>query len=169
MVQSVDLLLDLLQKMLGLHRDLLESARKEYSAIERADRGALDACTLVRETLAGSIRIIEDERIRHARDCARALGLKDNDITVAKVADALHATDPKRAGQLRGLRSGLAGLIEAVLAQGKRNSILLERGLQHVREMKKNALSERDRSAETYGNQGQSLRPQATGLLSKEA
>ncbi len=157
-----DRLLDLLQKQVGFHRQLLDALRMEHSALAEADIKALQEAVSAKQVALEAIRLAEVERLREPGEFAG--------LTLGQIAIAIQGKDPKGAEQLRGAMNALTILIERAQEHNEENRALVERALGHVYEMKKNALRDSSPKSETYSQQGQRISSHGSSrLLSREA
>jgi flagellar biosynthesis/type III secretory pathway chaperone len=156
--------------MIGLHRQLYEICKMEREAMVAADVKAIGEQTSAKELVIETIRHAEAERIRASVGLAAEWEVPLEALTLTKIIQDVEPTDPKTAQDFRSAYTALTVLIDRARKQNESNRQLLEKSLEHVREMKKNVLGEAVPASDTYGNQGQKL-AQTGGarLLSTEA
>lgn len=162
---------EILQKLTGLHRQLLDTTRMERDALSAADLKGIQDSTYAKEALIEAIRQTEVERMRRVGELALEWKRPVRDLTLSQIAIAIQAQDSKGAEQLRSAFNALTILIQRIREQSDDNKGMIERSLEHVREMKKNVLGETVPAASTYTAQGQKTNSQSSGarLISKEA
>jgi flagellar biosynthesis/type III secretory pathway chaperone len=159
-----------LQRLIGLHRQLLDCVRMERDALVAADLKAIQEATYAKQALIEGIRQAETERLRATGELAILWKRPVKDLTLSEVVIAIQARDPKAAEALRSSFNALTVMIKRIREQNDDNRGLVERSLEHVHEMKRNVLGEAQPNTGTYTQQGQ--KNPATGgarLISKEA
>ncbi len=150
-----------LQRLLTLHRQLLEALRVEREALLSADCRRIQDCTSEKEGILHQISILEQARFRSSN----ALGDRD----LAAIILAAQAIDLKLSDQLQSVRNALQHLIQRIREQNDANRLLVENSIEHVIQMKKNILGEAVPRAGTYSPSGQaSHAPSQARLLSTE-
>ena len=159
-----------LQRLIGLHRQLLEAVRMEKQALIDADLKLIQDSTAAKQALIEGIRVAETERLKQTAELARKWKRRITELTLAEIAIAVQGYDPKVAEQLRTSSNALTILISRVLEQNRENATLVEKSLTHVEEMKRNVLGESVPRASTYTQNGQRSAPvSGARLISKEA
>jgi flagellar biosynthesis/type III secretory pathway chaperone len=159
-----------LQKLIGLHRQLLEACRVEREALVQADLRQIQESALSKQGLIDSIRQAENQRIDAVTELARRWKRPVRELSLSNIIIAIQGNDPKGAEQLRSAFNALTVLIQRITEQNDDNRILVERSLTHVNDMKRNVLGEAVPKSDTYTPQGQ--RSGVTGgarLISHEA
>jgi hypothetical protein len=159
-----------LQKLIGLHRQLLESCRAERAALVQAELKDIQEATLVKQGVIEAIRQAENERIRAVSELALLWKRPVRDLSLPNLIIAIQGQDAKGAEQLRTSYHALTILIQRITEQNGDNRALVERSLANVNEMKRNVLGEAVPKSDTYNPQGQ--RSGVTGgarLISHEA
>ncbi len=158
-----------LQKLVGLHRQLLDTVRMEHEALINASVKDIQEAVLAKQALIDAVAIAEHERQRHSAELAIIWKKPARDLTINAIIIAIQGRDPKAADQFRTAMNALTVLIKRVGEQNEGNRILVERSLEHLQEMKKNVLGEAKPRTETYNPKGHK---QATAggarFLSKE-
>ena len=173
MEKNVTLIYESVQKLVGLHRQLLDTVRQEREAIVNADLKSLQECTSTKESLIEAIRGQESKRLKATSELTLDWKRPFKELTLTNIIIAIQGIDPKGAEALRTTYNALTILIQRTIEQNKGNRDLVERSLEHVHNMKKNILGETVPRSNTYSQQGQ--RVNATGaqrgarLISKEA
>jgi len=158
-----------LQKLTGLHRQLMETVRLERESLVQADLKAIQTVTSTKQALIESIHQTETERLKFVSELAMHWRKPYRELTLPNIIIAIQGTDPKGAEQLRSIYNALTVLIQRITAQNKDNSALIERSLEHVHQMKKNVLGETNKKSNTYTQTGQrATGTQAARLISKE-
>lgn len=169
MEKDLSQLYQILQKLVGLHRQLMDVVRSEREALVSADLKGIQEATYVKESLIQSIYVAENERLKLMGELAAIWKKSIQDLTLPNIIIEIQGRDPKSAEQLRGTLNVLTILIQRISEQNRSNREFVERSLQHVQNMKSNVLGESTVKAETYSPHGQKIN--ATGssrLLSKE-
>lgn len=159
-----------LQKLLGLHRQLLDTVRMEREALVNADLKGIEDATRAKQALIEAIRIAESERLKRLGSLALAWKKPVTQLSLLNIAIAIQVAEPKGAEQLRSVHGALQLLIQRIGEQNLENQALIERSLVHIHEMKRNVLGESVPAANTYSARGEPRN--STGgarLISKEA
>lgn len=159
-----------LQKLIGLHRQLLEACRAEREALVQADLRQIQESTLAKQGLIDSIRHAESQRIDAVSQLSMLWKKPVRELSLPNLIIAVQGQDPKGAEQLRSVFNALTILIQRITEQNDDNRQLVERSLAHVNDMKRNVLGEAVPKSDTYTPQGQ--RSGVTGgarLISHEA
>jgi flagellar biosynthesis/type III secretory pathway chaperone len=160
-----------LQKLIGLHRQLLETVRLEREALKSADLAGIEEATRTKEALIAAIAREEIERLKSVAAFAVAHKRKVHDCTLQQIILEVQATDIKASEQMRSAFNALTILIQRIREQNEANKILVEESLLHVSKMKGNVIGERAPKTEVYTSQGKKAvaRTGKSGLLSREA
>jgi hypothetical protein len=158
-----------LQKLIGLHRQLLETVRMEHDALVQADVKGVEEAVFAKQALIAGIRQAEAERIRALAELALALKKPLKDLGLTQLIIEVQGRDPRTAEQLRSAFNALTILIKRATEQNGENRALVERSLEHVNAMKKNVLGEARPNTAVYDQKGQRSTGQGgSRLLSKE-
>ncbi len=159
-----------LQRLIGLHRQLLETVRMEKTALVDADLKLIEEATAAKQALIEGIRAAETTRLKHTSELAGRWKRPFTELTLAEIAIAIQGYDPKMAEQLRSSSNALTILISRVVEQNNDNAALVKKSLQHVEEMKRNVLGESVPRANTYNQSGRRSAPvHGARLISSEA
>ncbi len=159
-----------LQKLVGLHRQLLEVVRVEKEALIEANLRAIQEATCSKQALIESIKQEEVRRQQQVAELAILLMRPMSELTLLEIAIAVQGEDPRGADQLRSAFNALTILIKRVAEANRENSSLVERSLGHIREMKKNVLGDAQNASNTYTQQGtRSNAPNGARLIEREA
>jgi len=160
----------ILSKLVGHHRQLLDAVRAEREALVNADLKCLQEVVFTKQALIENIRHEESLRLKATAELAMEWKVPFKDLTVSNIVIRVQGKDLKSADQIRSTHTTLALLIQRVTEQNNYNKGLVERSLEHVHEMKRNAFGESAPKAETYTQQGQrATQSPAARLISKEA
>jgi flagellar biosynthesis/type III secretory pathway chaperone len=168
--QNLDSIYQLLQKHLGLHRQLMDVVRAEKEALVQADLKKLQEITLAKEGLIESVRVCELDRMKVIGALAIQLKKPLRELTLSGLIIAVQGFDLKRAEQLRSVYQALQVLIQRITEQNNYNRSIVEKSLGNVDAMKKNVLGESVPKAGTYNVHGQKTHGGGSSrLISKEA
>jgi flagellar biosynthesis/type III secretory pathway chaperone len=168
--RNLALIYQTLQKLVGLHRQLLDTVRSERSALTNADLKGIQDATYAKEALIEAIRSAETERVKATAQFAVELRRPFNEMTLPNIVIHVQGKDLKQAEQFRTVFNTLTTLIQHIRDQNEDNRLLVERSLEHVNNMKRNVLGESAPQAATYTSQGQrSHNAGNSRLLSQEA
>ncbi len=159
-----------LQRLTGLHRQLLDVVRSEREALLSSDLKAIQEVTCLKEALIESIRHQEAERLKLVGELSAAWKTPMNDLTILSIAIAIQAEDPRAAESFRTAYNALSHLIARIKEQNGDNRRLVDQALHHTHVMKKNVLGESAPYNQTYTAHGKKA-DGASGsrLISKEA
>jgi flagellar biosynthesis/type III secretory pathway chaperone len=159
-----------LQRLIGLHRQLMDNVRLEREALVAADLKAIHDCTAAKQALIESIRQAEAHRMRAMGELAVLWRRPPRELTLSGIVIALQGKDPETADRFRSILNTLTVLIQRITEQNDANRSLVERSLEHVHAMKKNVLGESVPRSETYNPNGQKSGGMGGArLISKEA
>jgi flagellar biosynthesis/type III secretory pathway chaperone len=168
-VENIELLHQVLQKLIGLHRQLLDTVRLERDALVQANLKDIQEATFAKQALIEAIRQTECQRISVLEQVAKAWGIAPAGLTLSEVIIRIQGSDIKTAELLRSVLNTLTILVKRVSDQNDENRILVDGFLNHLAEMKKNVMGESLPRSDVY-NQAGKRAPQPSGarLISKE-
>ena len=168
--RPVDLIYNALQRLVGLHRQLLDTVRIEKEALVQADLKGIQETTCAKQALIESIHQEESQRLRYMAELALEWKRPLRDLSLSAIAIAIQGRDPKGADQLRSVFNALTILIKRVSEQNQENKVVAEKSLHHINQMKRNVLGESNGKSNTYTQQGKrSAGPNESRLISREA
>jgi flagellar biosynthesis/type III secretory pathway chaperone len=158
-----------LQKMVGLHRQLLEVVRVEREVLVQADLTGIQNAALTKQSLIEEIKHFEAQRVKQTGELAVTWKVPLRELTLPNIIILAQGSDAKAAEQMRTIYNVLTVLIQRITEQNQSNMMLVEKSLEHVHQMKKNILGEASPQSVTYGHQGQKVTShQLSKLISKE-
>ena len=170
MEKSITQVHQILQKLTGLHRQLMEVVRAERDALISADLKEIQTQTFAKQAIIEEIHHTESARLKLMVDLAVQWNKPSHELTLPNIIIQVQGTDLKGAEQLRTTFNALTVLIQRISTQNKDNRVLVEHSLEHVHQMKKNILGESTPRTNTYTQQGQSVNgPSVSRILSREA
>lgn len=161
-------LLHLLDKLVLLHRNLLDVLREEYAHMAAVDVKGLLESAQTKEILVGEIWNHEQLRIKVTEKITRELGVQSG-LTLNQIASALAS-----AAESEKLKSA-GTVLQLLVAQAKeantKNMEFAEKSIERIEEMKRNVLGMNNNTKENYSNSGvrQPITEQGGRLLSTEA
>jgi flagellar biosynthesis/type III secretory pathway chaperone len=168
--QSISKVYNLLQKLMGLHCQLLEVVRSERETLIQADLKGIENITCAKQVLIENIHQIELQRLKLTAELAVQWKKPYRELTLPNIIIAIQGIDPKSAEQFRSIYNALTVLIQRISDQNIDNRGLIERSLEHVNQMKKNVLGESSSKSNIYTPQGHKASgSQTSRLISKEA
>lgn len=168
MEKPLDNVYQTLQKLVGLHRKLLEAVRVEREALKQADINAIQSVSALKHSLIEEMHQVEKQRVSQVAELGLFWQKPVQDLSLSKLAIAIQGTDPKGAEQLRTVFSVLTLLIQRITDQNLDNLSMVEKSLEHIGNMKRNILGSAA-NPNTYTPQGQRANSApASRLLSKE-
>ena len=153
--KSLDNILASLQKLIGLHRQLLDACRAERTALVAADVRQIQDATLIKQGVVEAIRQAEAARIGHVAELAMSWKRPARELSLPNLIIALQGREPAFAEQLRSALNTITILIQRITVQNDDNRQLVERAMVNVDEMKRNVLGEAVPRSNTYTSQGQ--------------
>lgn len=158
-----------LQKLIGLHRQLLDTVRLEHEALANADLKSVQESTFAKQGLIENIKAAESERMKAVAELSTVWKKNPAELTLSAVIIEVQGRDQKMAEQLRSSLNALTILVKRVTDQNEYNRLLVDRSLENIHQMKKNVLGEAVPRNDVYTSQGR----KATGaggsrLLSTE-
>ncbi len=169
MDQLIQSLYDCLYRLLGLHRQLLESIRLEKDALIEANVKSVQDAVAAKEKHIEAIKKTEMERHRLIHELGRRWNRDETTLTISEISVLIQGSQLKMADQLRSVMNALNVLITRITEQNRYNRTLVEKALEHIGNMKRNVLGETVPKSTTYTPQGQrSGGMQGARLLSKE-
>lgn len=166
---SSDELFHILEKLVALHRNLVDLLNEEYSHMSVVDVKGLSEAAHSKEILMSEIFNLEQVRIKIVEKIATTFGLKTEDATLLSIASALNSTEGDK---LRSIRVALNLLVVQAKDLNARNMDFVQSSLARLEDMKRNALGLSNTAVkENYSNSGarQPLPEQGGRLLSTEA
>ena len=162
-------ILDSLQKLTGLHRQLLETVRLERKALVEADVKIIQELTQSKQSIIEVIRLTELARTKSVAELAVDWKKPLRDLTLTNVIIGVQGYDLKLSEQFRTALNVLTILVQRVSEQNDDNRGLVEKSLEHIHNMKRNVLGEASPKSNTYTSQGQRTHTNGNSrLISKE-
>lgn len=169
MEKSLTQIYQTLQKLIGLHRQLLETVRMEHNALVEANLKAIEEAVFAKQALIEAIKHAESERIKALGELSVVWKKPVSDLTLSAIVIAIQGRDPKFAEQFRSALNALNILIKRVSDQNQENRALVDRSLEHLHAMKKNVLGEAAPKTDVYNQKGyRSTSQSSSRLISKE-
>lgn len=157
------------QKLIGLHRQLLDNVRLEHEALVGANLKGIQSVTASKQALIESIQLAETERLRFLGELALLWKKPMRELTLINIGIAIQVEDPKGGEQLRTAFNVLTVLIKRISEQNDLNRSLVEKSLEHIQAMKRNTLSASAPRTDVYNQQGKrESNSGSSRLLSKE-
>jgi len=169
MEQTIQELLTTLQRLLTLHRQLLEVVRAERQALLGVDVQKIQELAMQKQSVLDEIVALERDRVRLTLTVAGVWGLSPQQATLNEIVLRAQAISLKLSEQLRSVHQTLQLLISRIQEQNQSNRVLVEGSIERVEIMKRNVLGEAVPRSETYSPTGQ-RQAQSSGarLLSTE-
>jgi flagellar biosynthesis/type III secretory pathway chaperone len=168
--QSVAQLYQILQKLIGHHRQLMDVVRAEKQALLAADVKQIQDVVVQKQGIIEAIRQAEHDRVKAVSQLAIIWKKPAAELTLPNIIIALQGDDLKSADQLRGAFNTLTVMIGRISEANNDNRALVEKSIEHIDAMKKNVLGEAVPQANTYTQRGQKANSaKGARLISKEA
>lgn len=160
-----------LQKLIGLHRQLLELVRQEREALVAADLNRIQECVFGKEALLDQLRSEEAARMKVIAELSVMMRKPIAELTLTRLILDAQGIRMDLSEQLRSSFNMLQVLIQRITEQNAQNGALVEKSLSHVDQMKQNVLGETVPAATTYGSSGKRVNRSTSGarLISQEA
>ncbi len=158
-----------LKKLTGSHRQLLDVVREEKACLVQADLSKILAVTRAKEGLISEIHQLESSRLKLMVDLSIEWKRPLKELSLSQLVITIQGVDPKGAEQLQSNLNVLTVLIQRITEQNQESQALIERSLEHVRQMNKNVMNESTAKSSTYtsqGNRSAGLKP--SRFISKE-
>jgi flagellar biosynthesis/type III secretory pathway chaperone len=167
-IESLNDLVTKLQKLLSLHRQLLESLRAEREALLAVDVRKIHEVTLEKQAILQQVAVAEQERLAASRHVAVQMN-SPADLSLGQLVLQSQSVSLKLSEQLRSVQQALVHLIGRIQEQNGSNRQLVESSLEHVNQMKKNVIGESMPRSETYSPTGHRQNaPAQSRLISTE-
>ena len=169
MESSLTQIYQTLQKLIGFHRQLLETVRMEHEALVQADIRKIEDAVFAKQALIEAIQRAEVERMKALSELAMAWKKPVSELTLNNIVIIIQGQDIKFAEQFRSSLNALNLLIKRVSEQNKGNSVLVDKSLENIHAMKKNVLGESAPRTDVYNQKGcRSTGQPSSRLISKE-
>ncbi len=171
MDKTLESLYQIIQKLVGLHRQLLDIIRLEKQALLDMNIKDVQECTYSKEVTLSGIHTAESERQKRISELSVQTKKPVEQLTLTQIIILVQGQNPKFAEQLRSSFNALTILVARIKESNLENSRLIDQALIHIRSMKTNALQEAEPKAATYGQNAQKVQAgaQSARLISGEA
>ncbi|MEW6056015.1 MAG: flagellar protein FlgN [Bdellovibrionota bacterium] len=158
-----------LEKLVALHRNLVDLLREEFSHMASVDVKGLIEASHAKEAILNEIWNQEQLRIQAAIELASQCQLDPNTLTLKSIAGYLPAGEAEK---LHNAGTALTLLVTQAKELNSKNMEFAESSLSRIEEMKRNVLGLNNNSIkENYSNSGirQPMPEQGGRLLKTEA
>jgi tRNA A37 N6-isopentenylltransferase MiaA len=163
-------LFQVLQKLFGQHRQLLEIVRTERENLIQLDKDALVAILSRKQSTIEAIGQAENQRLQLVSELGRLWGRPSSELTLTQIVIEIQGFNPKLAEQYRSTYHALTILIQRISEQNRDNQKFLNRSIDNIAEMKRNVLGVAATARGTYSHQGQRVTGASSShLISREA
>jgi flagellar biosynthesis/type III secretory pathway chaperone len=167
-IESLNELVTRLQKLLSLHRQLLESIRAEREALLAVDVRKIHEITLEKQAILQQVLAAEQARLSICRLVAVQLNASA-DASLGQIILQSQSVSLKVSEQLRSVQYALVHLVGRIQEQNASNQQLVASSLEHVNQMKRNVIGESMPKSETYSPTGhRHIAPAQSRLISTE-
>lgn len=141
-----------LQKLLALHRQLLDLLRVEKQALVDADVTKIEELALNKQGLLDQISFHDELR---RKLIAQLTPNGPDALTLSRVAILAQGIQVKLGEQFRSVQQALSHMIGRIEEQGTYNRQLVEQSLETLVQMKRNILGSEAPKSNTYSARGQ--------------
>ena len=158
-----------LQRLLALHRQLLELLRRERDALVGADAAAIEDRALEKQGVLDQIAFYDNERRKLLGLVGTTARVAADQLTLSRVAIIAQGVQLKMGEQFRSVQQALSHIITRIEEQGSYNRELVERSLETLAQMKRNIIGASEPNPGTYSASGQrSAQAPGARLISRE-
>ena len=169
MENTLLLINQVLKKLIGSHRQLLDVVREEKACLVQVELSKLQTITRAKEGLIEEIHQLESARLKLMIELSVEWKRPLRELSLNQLIITIQGSDPQGADQLRSTLNSLTVLIQRITEQNRESQALIERSLMHVRQMNKNVMGESTAKSSTYtplGHRSAGLNP--SRYISKE-
>jgi len=169
--KSLESLYQIIQKLIGLHRQLLDVIRSEKQALLDMEIKEVQDCTYAKEGILSGIHTAELERQKRVAEIALYSKKPATQVTLQTIIHDVQGTNLTLADQFRSAFNALTMLTERIKESNLENSRIIDQALEHIHRMKTNVLGEAQPMSNTYGQKAQKVSVAQTSarILSEEA
>lgn len=145
---------NLLSRLIGEHKELLELTRAERLFLTQANVSKIDEVTCQKELLLHQVKNTEQERIEKIQSIAQMLHINDANLKLSTLVDHMYKVDLQLADQLRASANTLQVIIKRIQEQNELNGQFVLQTLAHLDQMKANIIQGLQPNATTYSAKG---------------
>lgn len=159
-------LVDCLENLVKVYRSLLDVVRREKEILVASKLDELNENNKSKDAMLIRIRSLENQRLKHAADLAKAVGA---DTEAPRLLDIANHCEAKWQDRLRNLHSVLDLLVRRVADVNKQNEELVQAALNNITGAME-AIRDGLKPKSTYGPKGHLASPKTDmpALVSKE-
>lgn len=169
-MDRIEAIYQILQKLIGLHRQLYDYCREEKTALVDANLSKIQEISRAKQLVIENIKQRELERIKYSTELSLEWKKPLKELTLNQIALDVEFENKELAERLRSAWNVLKLLIERTEVQNSENKKLVENSIHHITQMKNNILGEAVPRSDLYSQKGQSIQNTAGArILSKEA
>ena len=144
-----------LQKLTGLHRQLMDTVRMEREALVAADIPRIEEATVRQAGVDRSDSHRRSERLKRVWRACIMLKKPVRELTLPKLIILVQGSESEASGTTSHRLQRAHSLIKRIDEQNRENQKLVQKSLAHIQEMKKNILGETVPKSSTYTAKGQ--------------
>jgi flagellar biosynthesis/type III secretory pathway chaperone len=126
---SAEQLVTVMERLLDLHKDLLDKANQKTTIIEKGDMDALNTLIKEEQKLLPTINKFEQVRQQVVRSYLTPFHVEEENFTIST---CLQYIDESNKGKLAFLREELLGVAQTLQKQNELNSQLVKQSLQFI-------------------------------------
>lgn len=124
-------LIDGIEHLLQLHRDLLTLAKQKKGILIQGDMTALQQLLKEEEQLVRKVQVAEKERIDKGQEVAEKLAIPLQDLTLSKLLDMAKG-NPLLQARLQQIDKEFPTIVQHLQQQNQQNGQLIEQSLQFI-------------------------------------
>lgn len=169
MREELEDLYRILQRLIMLHRNLLDVIKREKECLVEADLKNIHQIISEKEAVISLIQACENDRLRLAGALIHIWKIPISELTLLNLIEKIQLQSVTEADRFRSAHEALAFLLSKCRESNLENASLVERSLGHVLEMKKNIIESVTGHREGYDKHGRKPgRGSQSRLISRE-
>lgn len=154
-----------LRRQVHLHKELLDTVRKEKDALVSTNIDVIKELTFVKEAMVFEVQAVENDRKKWLKEFREDYNLSEDSLSLERVIEVLGQNYRE---ELFRLKTSILTLANRVKEVSKENRLLTESALMEANHMKQNALGMSSIN-QTYGANGKvEDNGKSARLISKE-
>ncbi len=155
MENKLEDLIQILNRILGSHRQLLEAVRREREVLISMEMPRIQAMTHFKEGLVVEVQGLESERLKLMAGLAVELKMPEKELSLQQIILAVEPRFSHLASKLRTALNALTLIIQRIQEQNQSNEALIQNTLNHLRQMNQNVKGEATSKSSLYTQKAQ--------------